>query len=198
MLILSGHSAALPSSLSWGYGIAVVTGSSLSGLPVSITLFGHSTQQQTNKVITSTIQLIHQLSDIISSSSRQDHLRLARLRSELSESIQRYGDLQKKIAEKSRALLPPTQKDNRQYRVSQLPLEVRHSFVECSSFQDHPISKTTTPRTGKDSIEDYIQTTSSNVESANQELAKASHHQVTSLAVGKASLLHFCDKLFFI
>ncbi|MGH0146131.1 UNVERIFIED_CONTAM: hypothetical protein FKN15_035038 [Acipenser sinensis] len=72
---------------------------------------GHSTQQQTNKVITSTIQLIHQLSDIISSSSRQDHLRLTRLRSELSESIQRYGDLQKKIAEKSRALLPPTQKD---------------------------------------------------------------------------------------
>ena len=29
-----------------------------------------------------------------------------------------------------------------------------------------------------DSIEDYIQTGSSNVEMANQELAKASHHQV--------------------
>lgn len=29
-----------------------------------------------------------------------------------------------------------------------------------------------------DSIEEYIQTTSSHVESANQELAKASHHQV--------------------
>lgn len=29
-----------------------------------------------------------------------------------------------------------------------------------------------------DSIEEYIQTTGSHVESANQELAKASHHQV--------------------
>ncbi|XP_059920733.1 t-SNARE domain-containing protein 1 [Gadus macrocephalus] len=46
----------------------------------------HATQQQTNKVITSTSQLIKQLSDIISSSSRQDRLRLTRLKTELSES----------------------------------------------------------------------------------------------------------------
>ncbi|XP_044064616.1 t-SNARE domain-containing protein 1 isoform X2 [Siniperca chuatsi] len=73
----------------------------------------HSMQQQTNKVITSTSQLIKQLSDIISGSSRQDRLRLTRLKTELSESVQRYGDLQKKIAERSRALLPPAQKDKR-------------------------------------------------------------------------------------
>ncbi|CAI5678326.1 t-SNARE domain-containing protein 1 isoform X1 [Oreochromis niloticus] len=73
----------------------------------------HSTQQQTNKVITSTSQLIKQLSDIISGSSRQDRLRLTRLKTELSESVQRYGDLQKKIAERSRALLPPAQKDKK-------------------------------------------------------------------------------------
>uniref|UniRef100_A0A672G2S5 t-SNARE coiled-coil homology domain-containing protein n=1 Tax=Salarias fasciatus TaxID=181472 RepID=A0A672G2S5_SALFA len=48
----------------------------------------HSTQQQTNKVITSTSQLIKQLSDIISGSSRQDRLRLTRLKAELSESVQ--------------------------------------------------------------------------------------------------------------
>ncbi|KAL2085022.1 hypothetical protein ACEWY4_020540 [Coilia grayii] len=66
-------------------------------------------QQQTNKVITSTSQLIKQLSDIISTSSRQDWLRLTRLKKELSESVQHYGDLQKKIADRSRALLPPTQ-----------------------------------------------------------------------------------------
>ncbi|CAG6016113.1 unnamed protein product [Menidia menidia] len=73
----------------------------------------HSTQQQTNKVITTTSQLIKQLSDIISGSSRQDRLRLTRLKTELSESVQRYGDLQKKIAERSRALLPPAQKDKK-------------------------------------------------------------------------------------
>ncbi|XP_037641273.1 t-SNARE domain-containing protein 1 isoform X2 [Sebastes umbrosus] len=73
----------------------------------------HSMQQQTNKVITSTSQLIKQLSDIISGSSRQDRLHLTRLKTELSESVQRYGDLQKKIAERSRALLPPAQKDKK-------------------------------------------------------------------------------------
>ncbi|XP_066539824.1 t-SNARE domain-containing protein 1 [Hoplias malabaricus] len=74
----------------------------------------HSTQQQTNKVITSTSQLIKQLSDIISGSSRQDRLRLTRLKTELSESVQRYGELQKKIADRSRALLPPVQHDRKQ------------------------------------------------------------------------------------
>ncbi|XP_029959334.1 t-SNARE domain-containing protein 1 [Salarias fasciatus] len=73
----------------------------------------HSTQQQTNKVITSTSQLIKQLSDIISGSSRQDRLRLTRLKAELSESVQRYGDLQKKIAQRSRALLPPAQAEKK-------------------------------------------------------------------------------------
>uniref|UniRef100_A0A1A8KYV9 t-SNARE domain containing 1 n=1 Tax=Nothobranchius kuhntae TaxID=321403 RepID=A0A1A8KYV9_NOTKU len=71
----------------------------------------HSTQQQTNKAITSTSHLIKQLSDIISGSSRQDRLRLTRLKTELSDSVQRYGDLQKKIAERSRALLPPAHSD---------------------------------------------------------------------------------------
>ncbi|XP_073728463.1 t-SNARE domain-containing protein 1 isoform X2 [Misgurnus anguillicaudatus] len=74
----------------------------------------HSTQQQTNKVITSTSQLVKQLSDIISGSSRQDRLRLTRLKNELSDSVQRYGDLQKKIADRSRALLPAAQKDRKQ------------------------------------------------------------------------------------
>lgn len=73
----------------------------------------HSTQQQTNKVITTTSQLIKQLSDIISGSSRQDRLRLTRLKTELSDSVQRYGDLQKKIAERSKALLPPTHMDKK-------------------------------------------------------------------------------------
>ncbi|TWW79884.1 t-SNARE domain-containing protein 1 [Takifugu flavidus] len=50
---------------------------------------------------------------MVSSSSRQDRLRLSRLKTELSESVQHYGDLQKKIAERSRALLPSAQTDNR-------------------------------------------------------------------------------------
>uniref|UniRef100_A0A3Q1ECK3 t-SNARE Domain Containing 1 n=1 Tax=Acanthochromis polyacanthus TaxID=80966 RepID=A0A3Q1ECK3_9TELE len=126
----------------------------------------HSTQQQTNKVITSTSQLIKQLSDIISGSSRQDRLRLTRLKTELSESVQRYGDLQKKIAERSRALLPPAQKDKKKrdmLDVSQIMRDLASMVHE----QGDAIS-----------IEDYIQTASSNVESANQELAKANQYQL--------------------
>ncbi|XP_033495538.1 T-SNARE Domain Containing 1 [Epinephelus lanceolatus] len=88
----------------------------------------HSMQQQTNKVITSTSQLIKQLSDIISGSSRQDRLHLTRLKTELSESVQRYGDLQKKIAERSRALLPPAQKDKK--KSPQTPIEEGPLFGE--------------------------------------------------------------------
>ncbi|KAK1896131.1 t-SNARE domain containing protein 1, partial [Dissostichus eleginoides] len=96
-------------------------------------------QQQTNKVITSTSQLIKQLSDIISSSSRQDRLHLTRLKTELSESVQRYGDLQKKIAERSRALLPPAQRDKkRSEKVFLVPfceLEWGHSVLVSPDLQ---------------------------------------------------------------
>ncbi|XP_062322509.1 t-SNARE domain-containing protein 1 [Osmerus eperlanus] len=183
----------------------------------------HSTQQQTNKVITSTSQLIKQLSDIISSSSRQDRLRLTRLKTELSEAVQRYGDLQKKIAERSRALLPPAQRVKKQSpqtpfaelcdegplfdtgeEVSGPPLEdqeqvflseiseedvevlrqreeallqIERDMLDISQIMRDLASMVHEQGDTIDSIEDYIQTTTSNVETANQELAKASHHQ---------------------
>lgn len=43
-----------------------------------------------------------------------------------------------------------------------------------------------------DSIEDYIQTASSNVESANQELAKANRYQVKELGEGGWASPHSC------
>uniref|UniRef100_A0A3B4GK31 t-SNARE domain-containing protein 1-like n=1 Tax=Pundamilia nyererei TaxID=303518 RepID=A0A3B4GK31_9CICH len=175
----------------------------------------HSTQQQTNKVITSTSQLIKQLSDIISGSSRQDRLRLTRLKTELSESVQRYGDLQKKIAERSRALLPPAQKDKKKSpqtpsseQIEEGPLfgagseggsqaflsEISEEDVEVLRQREEALLQIErdmldVSQIMKDlasmvheqgdaiSIEDYIQTASSNVESANQELAKANQYQ---------------------
>ncbi|KAI3361529.1 hypothetical protein L3Q82_013678 [Scortum barcoo] len=184
----------------------------------------HSIQQQTNKVITSTSQLIKQLSDIISGSSRQDRLRLTRLKTELSESVQRYGDLQKKIAERSRALLPPAQTDKRKSpqtpsteQIEEGPLfgeavgseggaqaflsEISEEDVEVLRQREEALLQIEEANTCQrdmldvtqimkdlasmvheqgdaiDSIEDYIQTTSSNVESANQELAKANQYQ---------------------
>ncbi|XP_034467634.1 t-SNARE domain-containing protein 1 isoform X2 [Hippoglossus hippoglossus] len=175
----------------------------------------HSTQQQTNKVITSTSQLIKQLSDIISGSSRQDRLRLTRLKTELSESVQSYGDLQKKIAERSRALLPPTQKDKQKTPSSELMgegpvfgeaagseggalaflseiseedvevlhqreeavLQIERDMLDVSQIMKDLASMVHEQGDAIDSIEDYIQTGSSNVESANQELAKANHYQ---------------------
>ncbi|XP_008322290.1 t-SNARE domain-containing protein 1 isoform X1 [Cynoglossus semilaevis] len=178
----------------------------------------HSTQQQTNKVITQTSQLIKQLSDIISGSSRQDRLRLTRLKTELSESVQCYGDLQKKIAERSRALLPPAQKDKK--KIAQTPtgeqpvegplfgdaadpdrgaqaflseiseedvevlhqreaavLQIERDMLDVSQIMKDLASMVHEQGDTIDSIEDYIQTASSNVESANQELAKADHYQ---------------------
>ncbi|KAM6967524.1 t-SNARE domain-containing protein 1 [Aplochiton taeniatus] len=176
----------------------------------------HSSQQQTNKVITSTSQLIKQLSDIISGSSRQDRLRLTRLKTELSESVQRYGDLQKKIAERSRALLPPAQKEKKQSPFTELCeegplfagaaegpegdnqaflseiseedvevlrqredalLQIERDMLDVSQIMRDLASMVHEQGDTIDSIEDYIQTSSSNVETANQELAKASHHQ---------------------
>ncbi|XP_031431641.1 t-SNARE domain-containing protein 1 [Clupea harengus] len=179
----------------------------------------HSMQQQTNKVITSTSQLIKQLSDIISSSSRQDRLRLTRLKTELSESVQRYGDLQKKIADRSRALLPPAQKDRKlspqtpfaelseegalfgmaggveeegaQAFLSEISeedvealrqreealLQIEKDILDVSTIMKELASMVHEQGDAIDSIEDYIQTTSSHVDLANQELAKASHHQ---------------------
>ncbi|KAF3691505.1 t-SNARE domain-containing protein 1 [Channa argus] len=178
----------------------------------------HSTQQQTNKVITSTSQLIKQLSDIISGSSRQDRLRLTRLKTELSESVQRYGDLQKKIAERSRALLPPTHKDKKkspqtpateqmeegplfgdaadadgsaQAFLSEISeedvemlrqreealLHIERDMLDVSQIMKDLACMVHEQGDTIDSIEDYIQTTSSNVDSANQELAKANQYQ---------------------
>ncbi|XP_051879498.1 t-SNARE domain-containing protein 1 [Pristis pectinata] len=73
----------------------------------------HTTQQETNKTISSSTKYIKQLSEIVRGSSRREWLQLDRLKNQLSDSIQRYGTLQKKVAEKSRALLPSTLK-NRQ------------------------------------------------------------------------------------
>ncbi|XP_048008913.1 t-SNARE domain-containing protein 1 isoform X2 [Megalobrama amblycephala] len=178
----------------------------------------HSTQQQTNKVITSTSQLVKQLTDIISGSSRQDRLRLTRLKTELSDSVQRYGDLQKKIADRSRALLPSAQKDRKQSLqtpfselVEEGPLfgeaetiegdgqaflseiseedveilrqreeallQIERDMLDVNQIMKDLASMVHEQGDTIDSIEDYIQTTSSHVESANQELAKASHYQ---------------------
>ncbi|KAI4893224.1 hypothetical protein NFI96_020818, partial [Prochilodus magdalenae] len=179
----------------------------------------HSTQQQTNKVITSTSQLIKQLSDIISGSSRQDRLRLTRLKTELSESVQRYGDLQKKIADRSRALLPPAQNDRKQSpqtpftelceegalfgaaesvegegqqaflseiseedvevlrQREEALLQIERDMLDVNQIMKDLASMVHEQGDTIDSIEDYIQTTGSHVESANQELAKASHYQ---------------------
>ncbi|XP_069477824.1 t-SNARE domain-containing protein 1 isoform X3 [Ambystoma mexicanum] len=74
----------------------------------------HATQQETNKTINTSTKAIKQLSEIVRGSSRQDRLQLDRLKNQLSDAIQRYGTVQKKIAEKSKSLLPTGQKSSKQ------------------------------------------------------------------------------------
>ncbi|XP_066481723.1 t-SNARE domain-containing protein 1 isoform X1 [Tiliqua scincoides] len=73
----------------------------------------HTTQQETNKTITTCTSAIRQLSEVIRGSSRQERLQLDRLKNQLSDAIQRYGTVQKKIAEKSKALLPRGQRSKK-------------------------------------------------------------------------------------
>ncbi|KAJ1194553.1 hypothetical protein NDU88_003841 [Pleurodeles waltl] len=74
----------------------------------------HATQQETNKTITTSTKAIKQLSEVVRGSSRQDRLQLDRLKNQLSDAIQRYGAVQKKIAEKSKSLLPTGQRSSKQ------------------------------------------------------------------------------------
>ncbi|XP_073536060.1 t-SNARE domain-containing protein 1 isoform X6 [Phyllobates terribilis] len=74
----------------------------------------HVTQQETNYTITSSTKSIRQLSEIVRGSTRQDRLQLDRLKSQLSEAIQRYGAVQKKIADKSKSLIGSDQKRQKQ------------------------------------------------------------------------------------
>ncbi|XP_070337842.1 t-SNARE domain-containing protein 1 isoform X25 [Equus asinus] len=54
------------------------------------------------------------MTELLRGCSRQERLQLDRLRTQLSDAIQRYGVVQKKIAEKSRALLPTAQRGGKQ------------------------------------------------------------------------------------
>ncbi|XP_074842690.1 t-SNARE domain-containing protein 1 isoform X2 [Carettochelys insculpta] len=74
----------------------------------------HATQQETNKTITTSTKAVKQLSEVVRGSSRQERLQLDRLNNQLSDAIQRYGAVQKKIAEKSKALLPTGPRSSKQ------------------------------------------------------------------------------------
>ncbi|XP_063307074.1 t-SNARE domain-containing protein 1 isoform X3 [Pelobates fuscus] len=73
----------------------------------------HFTQQETNNIIVSSTKSVRQLSEAVRGSS-QDHLQLDRIKSQLSDAIQRYGTVQTKIADKSKLLLAGGQKNLKQ------------------------------------------------------------------------------------
>uniref|UniRef100_A0A674HQ32 t-SNARE domain containing 1 n=1 Tax=Taeniopygia guttata TaxID=59729 RepID=A0A674HQ32_TAEGU len=158
----------------------------------------HATQQETNKTITTSTKAIKQLSEVVRGSSRQERLQLDRLKNQLSDAIQRYGAVQKKIAEKSKSLLPTGQRSTKQSPkapFSDLPDDEKifngGDGVWQNQGQDQALLSEITEEIIKDlasmvheqgdtidSIEANIEASSSNVESANEQLAKASQHQL--------------------
>ncbi|XP_066121657.1 t-SNARE domain-containing protein 1 isoform X1 [Saccopteryx bilineata] len=74
----------------------------------------HRAQQETNLTVAASTSTMRQISELLCGRSRQERLQVDRLRTQLSDAIQRYGVVQKKIAEKSRALLPTVQRGGRQ------------------------------------------------------------------------------------
>ncbi|XP_064410588.1 t-SNARE domain-containing protein 1 [Latimeria chalumnae] len=182
----------------------------------------HSTQQETNKVITSTTSSIKHLSEMVRGSTRPQRLQLDRIKTQLSDSIQRYGNVQKKIAEKSKSLLPAGQRSSRQTsprtpfldladdekifgpgdeawqhqdREKALLTEITEEDVEVIRQREEAIQQIERDMLDVnqiikdlaslvyeqgdaiDSIEANIESTSTNVLSANEQLMKASQHQ---------------------
>ncbi|XP_007464687.1 PREDICTED: t-SNARE domain-containing protein 1 [Lipotes vexillifer] len=74
----------------------------------------HTVQQQTNHAIAASTSALKQVAELLRGCSRQERLQLDRLKTQLSDAIQSYGVVQKKIAEKSRALLPTAQRVGKQ------------------------------------------------------------------------------------
>ncbi|XP_044540457.1 t-SNARE domain-containing protein 1 [Gracilinanus agilis] len=78
----------------------------------------HASQQETNKTICASISTIKQLSELVRGSLPkkllQECLQLDRLRNQLLDALHRYGAVQKKIAEKSKAPLPLQQQQQQQ------------------------------------------------------------------------------------
>ncbi|KAF6323844.1 t-SNARE domain containing 1 [Rhinolophus ferrumequinum] len=81
----------------------------------------HTAQQETNHTIAASTSAMKQMSELLRGCSRQERLQLDSLKTQLSEAIQRYGAVQKKIAEKSRALLPTAQRGGRQQQSPRPP-----------------------------------------------------------------------------
>uniref|UniRef100_A0A8I3W499 Syntaxin N-terminal domain-containing protein n=1 Tax=Callithrix jacchus TaxID=9483 RepID=A0A8I3W499_CALJA len=73
----------------------------------------HTAQQETNKTIASSAGSVKQMAELLHSSC-PEHSQLDQLKAQLSDAIQRYGVVQKKIAEKSRALLPVAPRGSKQ------------------------------------------------------------------------------------
>uniref|UniRef100_A0A2K6TPG1 t-SNARE domain containing 1 n=1 Tax=Saimiri boliviensis boliviensis TaxID=39432 RepID=A0A2K6TPG1_SAIBB len=76
--------------------------------------FVHTAQQETNKTIAASAGSVKQMAELLPSSCPQERPQLDQLKAQLSDAIQRYGVVQKKIAEKSRALLPMAQRGSKQ------------------------------------------------------------------------------------
>uniref|UniRef100_A0A2K6FTW1 t-SNARE domain containing 1 n=1 Tax=Propithecus coquereli TaxID=379532 RepID=A0A2K6FTW1_PROCO len=80
----------------------------------------HTTQQETNRTIAASAGTMKQMSELLHGSCplhllfAQERLQLDRLKTQLADALQRYGVVQKKIAEKSRALLPTAQRGGKQ------------------------------------------------------------------------------------
>ncbi|XP_032324088.1 t-SNARE domain-containing protein 1 isoform X7 [Camelus ferus] len=73
----------------------------------------HAAQQETNQTVAASTSALKQMAELLRGCSRQERLQLDCLKTQLSDAVQRYGVVQKKIAEKSRALLPTAQRGGR-------------------------------------------------------------------------------------
>ncbi|KAM9689709.1 t-SNARE domain-containing protein 1 isoform 5-T6 [Dama dama] len=74
----------------------------------------HTVQQETNRTIAASASALKQTAELLRGCPQQERLQLDRLKTQLSDAVQRYGVVQKKIAEKSRALLPTAQRGGKQ------------------------------------------------------------------------------------
>lgn len=71
-------------------------------------------QQETSRIVAASAGALKWMEEPLQGCPRQECLQLNRLKTHVSDAIQHYGVVQKKIAEKLRALLPTVQRSGRQ------------------------------------------------------------------------------------
>lgn len=162
----------------------------------------NSVQQETNSTINTCTNAIKQMAELLRGCSRQEHLQLDHLKTQLSETVQRYGVVQQQSSRapfaeladdekifnggdsawqaSGQALLPEiTEEDLEAMRLHEdAILQIESNLLDVNQIIKDLASMVSEQGDTIDSIEANLEAASSHTEAASELLAGASRHQL--------------------